>query len=65
MSKERDELLRLLKLAIERVEEETENRDGRDFFGLGCGNCEAGTPTPHSLGCQIKEAIWKSERGRW
>lgn len=52
------ELLRDI-LAV--LEEETSNRE-YDFAGLECGNCVAGVPMPHSLGCRIRQAIYKAER---
>lgn len=59
----REELIALLKEALEAGREEIDSSDGeRDPLSLGCGNCEAAVPLPHSLGCRIKNAIWQEER---
>ncbi len=55
------EMYDLLKTSFALMEKESENRDGRDVFGLSCGNCEAGTPTPHSLGCRIQSVFYRVE----
>ena len=54
-------LLALLKEALEMMEEHVNNQDGRDRLDLGCGNCEAGVPINHSLGCRMRSAIRKAE----
>lgn len=50
-------LATLLAEALEAMETEVNNRDGHDAFGLECGNCTAGVPLAHSLGCRIKNAL--------
>jgi hypothetical protein len=55
------DLLSALKEALAAMEEEEENQE-RCVFGLGCGNCDAGVPLPHSMGCRIRNAIFRAER---
>ncbi len=57
------ETLELLQKLAEVIEEEISNRDGEQSWAdWGCGNCEAGTPTPHSLGCRVKNLLLLEER---
>ena len=54
-------LLTMLKAALEAMKDDCDNRDGLDTFGLSCPNCH-GVPLPHSLGCQIEDAILQAEK---
>ena len=56
------ELVALLYEALEAMNEEVNRQDGRDVFGLSCGNCIAGVPVAHSMGCRIEKAIAKADR---
>jgi hypothetical protein len=53
----KQELAVLLAELFEVVRDETDNQEGRDFAGLDCGNCIAGVPMAHSLGCRIMGAL--------
>jgi hypothetical protein len=58
----REELIALLKEALEAGQEEVDNTDvERDPLHIACGNCEAAVPLPHSLGCNIKRVLWDEE----
>lgn len=50
-------VIALLAAALDELHECCGLNDGMTHSELGCGNCEAGTPTPHSLGCSIRAAI--------
>lgn len=54
------ELASLLRELLTSVEDEISNRDGVDRFDIGCGNCAAGLPMAHSLGCRIQNALLKA-----
>lgn len=49
-------LATLLAEALEAMEHENDCRE-QDVHGLECGNCIAGVPMTHSLGCRIKQAL--------
>jgi hypothetical protein len=61
---ESNPLLPLLRTALEKMENEVNEREGRDAFGLECGNCVAGVPIAHSFGCEVENAIRKAGGGR-
>jgi hypothetical protein len=47
----------LLAEALELIQEDIDNRDGRDNFDMSCGNCEGAIPVKHSFGCRARQAI--------
>lgn len=55
------DLLAILGDALKAMQDEVNNRDGEDGFGLGCDRCEGGLSVPHSIGCRIRAAIAKAE----
>ena len=55
------ELFLLLREAIELIQEDIDNRDGRDNFGMCCGNCDGALPIKHSFGCRAKQALAHAE----
>ncbi len=54
-------LVELLELALASMKQENDNRE-RDVHDIGCGNCVAGVPMAHSLGCRIESAIRDARR---
>ncbi len=57
----RAEILSLLEEAIGEMEIANDNSEGRTHsLVLGCGNCDAGVPMAHSLGCRARAAIAKA-----
>ncbi len=54
---QRNELRDLLELQTQTVHDCIDNLEGRDHHFQECGNCVAGVPLPHSLGCRIKTAL--------
>jgi hypothetical protein len=45
-----------LRAALKMMQDTVSDADGRDRVGLGCGNCVAGVPMAHSLGCRMETA---------
>lgn len=56
------ELVGLMSEMVEMVEEEISNREGRVSFEWECPHCEGATPMPCSLGCKVKNAIFKANK---
>lgn len=52
-----DQLAGLLREALALMEDDVDNREGRDNFDLECGNCVAGVPVAHSFGCRAYRAL--------
>ena len=55
------ELLAALREALQLIQEDIDNRDGRDSFGMVCGRCQGAIPIEHSFGCRAHAAIRKAE----
>lgn len=55
-------LAALLQLALEKFEEDVNNRDGIDNHEFTCGACEARLAVPHSFGCKARAAVAEAMR---
>lgn len=56
---ERNTHIALLIEALERMEEECDNRE-EDLFDLSCPCCDGALPMPHSFGCRLRNALHKA-----
>lgn len=60
---DRLELARLLTDALMRMEECSNDCEGRTHIELSCGNCTAGIPVEHSFGCKAHAVLRRLMKG--
>lgn len=52
----------LLREMMARVEEETNNQDGRDWCELGCPRCDGALPMSCSFGCKVGNHLFRMKK---